>query len=189
MSASLIHAAPRQQEGQFRDGDVLHVVSKTDNLTTSLAKDYVESLLRESGADIGLEAFDARWAGPGHYRSDVYNVTLRLKPNACKHCLKPEDWHDESDGACPDDDAPHPNSSAALSVEEEVKARGIDADAATVRDVALDIVAILDREAAAFGSGETTIVSVNVDTDDYRDILIRLDNAQTFRVRVEELDA
>lgn len=34
----------------------------------------------------------------------------------CKRCLKPEDWHDEVDGACPDDDGPHPNSEAALEI-------------------------------------------------------------------------
>lgn len=133
MSASLIHAADRQLAGDFKDGDVLHVVSSGAGgaMSPSQAQEYVQSLLRESGADVGLEVMSSEWAGRGFYRNDVYNVTLRLKPDACKHCLKPEDWHDEVDGACPDDDdGPHPNSSAALSMDvEPVEDTGTDPEA------------------------------------------------------------
>lgn len=46
----------------------------------------------------------------------------------CRNCGTLDTWHDESDGQCPDDDAPHPNSPAALSVDDEIAARGIDVE-------------------------------------------------------------
>lgn len=36
----------------------------------------------------------------------------------CRNCGNPDSWHDEDDGACPDDDGPHPNSEAAYEQEE-----------------------------------------------------------------------
>jgi len=47
------------------------------------------------------------------------SAEVEPEPVKCRNCGRPDTWHDEVDGTCPDDEGPHPYSEASLAAELE----------------------------------------------------------------------